>query len=251
MVTRDPNPDPAPAPAGCFATTHWSVVLAAGHGSETAAGQALETLCQTYWYPIYAYVRRRGYRVEDAQDLTQEFFAMLLRRNDFSRPDPSRGRFRSFLLTALNHFLTSDWQHRHTQRRGGGYAFRSWDHAEAERRYATEPESALTPEKLFERRWAAALLEQVMARLQAECRANGKIDVFEALKDSLWGQRTSPGYAELARRWDTTDDAIRAMAYRLRQRYRALIHAEIAQTVSSPEEIEAEVRNLVHALSES
>jgi RNA polymerase sigma-70 factor (ECF subfamily) len=154
------------------------------------------------------------------------------------------------LLTALNHFLTSDWQRRHAQRRGGGYRFVSWDHAEAERRYAMEPETALTPEKLFERRWAAALLDQVMARLEAECRANGKIDVFESLKDSLWGQRTPLSSAELAQRWGTTETAVRAMAHRLRRRYRALMHAEIAQIVSSPEEIEAEVRNLIGALSD-
>ncbi|MCP5522261.1 MAG: sigma-70 family RNA polymerase sigma factor [Verrucomicrobiales bacterium] len=241
---------PSTDPVGRFATTHWSVVLAAGRGPETTARQALETLCQTYWYPIYAYVRRRGYRVEDAQDLTQEFFATLLRRQDLSRPDPDRGRFRSFLLTALNRFLTSDWRRQHTQRRGAGYDFVSWDQSEAERRYLAEPTSVPTPDRLFEKQWAATLLERVLARLEAECRSNGKIAVFEALGDTLWGQPTSPGYAELAQRWGTTDNAVKMMAHRLRRRYRELIHAEIAQTVSSPEQIEAELRDLLDALSE-
>lgn len=232
-----------------FATTHWSVVLAAGHGSGPDAKRALEQLCGAYWYPLYAYVRRRGYGVEDAQDLTQEFFAMLLRKGHFGLPNPARGRFRSFLLTALDHFLVNDWRHRHTHKSGGHCTFLSWDGAEAERRYLAEPVSTVTPEQAFQKRWAITLLERVLANLRCECSANGKGELFEALKDSLWGEKTPFGFADLGRRWGMTESAVKGVAYRLRRRYRELLQTEIARTVTDPEEIKQELRDLIAVLS--
>jgi len=233
-----------------FATTHWSVVLAAGQASTPDARRALEQLCQAYWYPLYAYIRRRGYGVEDAQDLTQEFFALLLRKGQFALPDPARGKFRSFLLSALEHFLVNEWKHRQAGKRGGEYAFLSWDSEEAERLYAAEPVSTLTPEKVFEKRWAITLLERVLANLRQECQTSGKGETLEALKDSLWGEKTEVSYAELGARWGMSEGAVKGVAYRLRRRYRELLQAEIAQTVADPGEIDQEVRNLITALSE-
>ena len=235
--------------AAPFATTHWSVVLAAGHGSPPHAARALEKLCQAYWYPLYAYVRRRGHGVEDAQDLTQEFFALLLRKGHFALPNPARGKFRTFLLSALNHFLVNEWKRSHAMKRGGGCTTVSWDWQEAERRYAAELASALTPEQLFEKRWAITLLERVLASLREECRASGRGERFEALKDSLWGEKTEVSYANLGERWGITEGAVKGVAHRLRRRYRELLQVEIAQTVASPDEIEQEVRDLIAAVS--
>ena len=235
--------------AAQFATTHWSVVLAAGHGSAPDVTRALEELCQAYWYPLYVYIRRRGYGVEDAQDLTQEFFSLLLRKGHFLLPNPARGKFRSFLLTALEHFLVNEWKQRRTVKRGGAWTFLSWDGQAAERRYAAEPATTVTPEKVYEKRWATTLLERVLAHLRQECRASGKGETFEALKDSLWGEKTDVSYAELAARWGMTEGAVKGIAYRLRRRYRELLQSEIAQTVADPSEIEQEVRDLIAAVS--
>jgi len=232
-----------------FATTHWSVVLEAGHGSEAGARQALEALCRAYWHPLYVYVRRRGYGVEDAQDLTQEFFALLLRKEQFALPDPARGSFRAFLLSALEHFLANEWRHGQARKRGGGYTFLSWDQQEAERRYAAEPASALTPEQLYEKRWAITVLERVLARLREECHSSGRGEKFEALKDTLWGEKTEMTYAELGQRWGLSEGAVTAVAHRLRHRYRELLRAETAQTASGPEEIEQEMRDLTAAVT--
>jgi DNA-directed RNA polymerase specialized sigma24 family protein len=157
-----------------FTTTHWSVVLAAGQGSAPGAQEALERLCQTYWYPLYAYVRRKGYGAEDAQDLTQEFFARLLARNYLRVADRNKGRFRSFLLGSLEHFLAREWTKARAQKRGGGHRVLSLDGADAENRYLLEPVHDLTPERIFERRWATTLLEQAMSRLREECVAGQK-----------------------------------------------------------------------------
>jgi RNA polymerase sigma-70 factor (ECF subfamily) len=249
MASDNSEDVPASRAGVQFATTHWSVVLEAGHGSSTEAKAALEELCQAYWYPLYVYVRRRGYGVEDAQDLTQDFFALLLRKGHFALPNPARGKFRSFLLTALQHFLANDWNRSHAAKRGGDCSFCSWDQQEAERRYLAEPVSVLTPEQLFERRWAITLLERVLANLRKECLASGRVERFEALKDSLWGERTSVSYADLGQRWGTTEGAVKGAAHRLRHRYRELLEIEIAHTVASHEEIEQEVRDLIAAVS--
>ena len=249
MASHDSEDRSASHAAGQFATTHWSVVLAAGHGSAPGAVRALEELCQAYWYPLYAYVRRRGYGVEDAQDLTQEFFSLLLRKGHFLLPNPARGKFRSFLLAALEHFLANEWKRSHAVKRGGGCTFLSWDAQAAESRYAAEPATSATPDKLFEKRWATTLLERVLAHLRQECRAGGKGETFEALKDSLWGEKTEVSYAELGAGWGMTEGAVKGIAYRLRRRYRELLQAEIAQTVADPGEIEQEVRDLIAAVS--
>jgi RNA polymerase sigma-70 factor (ECF subfamily) len=249
MASDSSEDEPASRGAAQFATTHWSVVLEAGHGSSVAAQTALEELCQAYWYPLYVYVRRRGYGVEDAQDLTQEFFALLLRKGHFALPNPARGKFRSFLLRALQHFLVNNWNRSHTVKRGGEYTFLSWDQQEAERRYLAEHVSVLTPEQLFERRWALTLLERVLTNLREECRASGRVERFEALKDSLWGEKTNVSYADLGQRWGTTEGAVKGAAHRLRHRYRELLEMEIAHTVATHEEVEQELRDLITAVS--
>ncbi len=250
MTSDGSEASPERRTAAQFATTHWSVVLAAGHGSSPDARRALEELCRAYWYPLYAYIRRRGYGPEDAEDLTQEFFLMLLLKGHFSLPDPERGRFRSFLLTSLERFLSNERDRRRAQKRGGEYTFLSWDQNKAEHRYAADSTSTLAPEKAFEKRWAMTLLERVLANLREECRLNGKGEVFEALKDSLWGQKTEVSYAALGEQWEMSEGAVKGVAYRLRRRYRELLEVEIAHTVANPGEIEQELRDLVTAVSD-
>jgi len=234
--------------AGQFALTHWSVVLAAGHSESTHAQAALEQLCANYWHPIYFYVRRQGHSPADAQDLTQEFFARLLARNDLATVDRSKGRFRSFLLASLKHFLANEWDKAKAQKRGGGRVPLSIDGSAAENSYAFEPVENVTPEKLYERRWALALLQQVMSQLKAEYAREVKADVFEALKGTLTGEGRTAGYAQIAERLGSSEGAIKVAAHRLRRRYRELLRAEIANTVSGPAEIEEEVRALFAAL---
>ncbi len=231
-----------------FAVTRWSVVLAAGQSQSPQAREALEKLCTVYWQPIYAFVRRHGHSPADAQDLTQEFFSRLLQKNFFGGADPGKGKFRSFLLSALKHFLAHEWDKARAQKRGGGQAVLSFDVASAETTYRIEPVENVTPEKLFERRWALTLLNTVLARLRAEFEAEGKLEQFEALKSSLAGERRGVPYAEIAAHLRTSEGAVKVAVHRLRQRYRALLREEIAQTVSTPEEIEAEIRALFSAL---
>jgi RNA polymerase sigma-70 factor (ECF subfamily) len=249
MATESSKGDIEAPRVGQFATTHWSAVFEAGSGAMPDARRALEELCQTYWHPLYVYVRRRGYGVQDAEDLTQEFFALLLRKEHFALPNPARGRFRSFLLTAMQHFLTNEWSKRRAQKRGGEFHFVSWDQQEAERWFASETRSALSPEQLFDKRWAVTVLECVLANLQAECQTRGRGEMFEALKDTLWGESASLTYRELGERWDMSEGAVAAMAHRLRRRYRELLRAEAARTVSRYEEIEQEMRDLIVAVS--
>ena len=228
-----------------FDTTRWSVVRAAG-GPDSSAALAL--LCRAYWYPLYAFVRRRGYSAHDAQDLTQGFFAQLLARNDLATVDRARGRFRSFLLGALKHYLANEWDRAQAQKRGGGVALISIDDAEAERRYQDEPAEQITAEQLYDRRWALTLLDQVLAKLSAEMSIAGKSAQFEALKFCLTGE---PGaaYTEIAERLGTTEGALKVAIHRLRDRYRALLRAEIAETVGSEADVDDELRQLFAALS--
>ena len=213
-----------------FATTRWSVVLAAGH--RTAGGRdSFASLCQSYWFPLYAYVRRRGHAPEDAQDLTQAFFTRLMEKNWVAAADQTKGRFRSFLLTAMKHFLADEWDRERAQKRGGGIAPLALELATAEAQYAREPVDAETPERIFERRWALTLLDQVLARLRAEYERDGKAALFEALHPTLVGERTAQPYAELARSLDSSEAAIKSAVHRLRQRYRQLLREEIAGTV--------------------
>ncbi len=239
---------PAPS-AHWFATTHWSVVLAAGQGESLQARAALERLCQTYWPPLYAYIRRRGYEMHDAQDLTQEFFARLLARESLGAVAPGKGRFRSFLLAAVNHFLCDERDRATRQKRGGGCWIVSFEAQSAEARYRLEPVDALTPEKLFERRWALALLDQTLGRLEREFAGQGKAALFTVLKEFLLGGAPHPDYASAGARLGLNEGAVRVAVHRLRRRYGELFREEIAQTVANAEELEEEMRHLLAVLS--
>ena len=231
-----------------FATTRWSVVLAAGH--DTAGGrESLAGLCQSYWLPLYAYVRRRGYSPEDAQDLTQAFFTRLLEKHWIAGADQARGRFRSFLLAAMKHFLADEWDRERAQKRGGGVALLPLEFATAEAQYAREPADAETPDRIFERRWALTLLEHVLARLRAEYVRDGKGPLFEALHPCLVGERTAQPYADLAGTLGSSEAAIKSAVHRLRQRYRRLLREEIASTIDGDDRIDDELRHLFAVLS--
>ena len=232
-----------------FVTTHWSVVLTAGRNDTTRAHDALARLCQTYWHPLYAYVRRVGNSPHDAQDLTQEFFARLLEKNYLAAADESRGRFRSFLLAALKHFLANEWDKARAQKRGGGQIPISIDVGAAETSCHFEPADTTTADKIYERRWALTLLDHVLRRLREEYVRDGKQKLFEQLKPTLTEASRSVAYAEIARRLDTTEGAVKVAVHRLRQRYREILRAEIAETVAGPDEVEDELRNLFAALA--
>jgi RNA polymerase sigma-70 factor (ECF subfamily) len=225
------------------------VVLAAGHGDTTGAHDALAQLCKSYWYPLYAYARRGGCSPHDAQDLTQEFFARLLAGNWVAEADRQRGRFRSFLLSAMKHFMANEWHKAQAQKRGGGQPILSLDDDSAEHRYRLEPAEKATPESLFERGWALTLLDGVLARLEDEYRRTGKLAWLETIRPSLTTDREAIDYTAVAHKLGMTETAARVAVHRLRQRYRQLIRAEVASTVASPEEVEAEMRHLFQALT--
>jgi RNA polymerase sigma-70 factor (ECF subfamily) len=237
------------APAGCFLTTHWSVVLTARSSDTPRAQVALERLCRAYWYPLYAYVRRRGHSVEDAQDLTQEFFARVLEHHWLARADQAKGRFRTFLLTAMERFLANEWDKVRALKRGGGQSHIPLQLDTAETRYGVEPVDTQTPEQAFEYRWALALLDEVVGQLEAEYRARDQADLFAALKPCLVGDRASQPYTELAARLGVEEGAIKVAVHRMRQRYRELLRAEIANTVASPGEVDAEMHHLFTVLA--
>jgi RNA polymerase sigma-70 factor (ECF subfamily) len=227
-----------------FVPTRWSVVLQAGQTASPQVQDALSTLCQTYWYPLYAYVRRQGYTPHDAQDLTQEFFARLLEKKYLARIKREGGRFRSFLLTALKRFLAKEWKRAKAQKRGGKHTIISFDQKSAELRYDLELAHGLTPEKIYEQQWAQALLGLVLARLHQEYEALGKTKLFEQISQSLSNPRGAVPYATIACNLNTTGAAVKMAVQRLRGRYRELLRMEIAHTVSSPDEVEAEIRHL-------
>jgi len=243
------NRDSVPHGAREFATTHWSVVLTAGRRDSMQARDALARLCRTYWYPLYAYVRRQGHSPHDAQDLTQEFFARLLAKNYLGDVDRSKGRFRSFLLASLKHFLANEWDKAKARKRGGGQTFVPLEADTAETRYSLEPIDALSADKIFERRWALTLLEQALARLREEHVATGKVALFDLLKDCLTGESHSLPYSELGSRVGMGEGAVKVAVHRLRQRYRALLREEIANTVGSEKEVEEELRYLFAVLA--
>ena len=233
-----------------FTTTHWSVVLAAGRSASPAAGAAaLEALCRAYWYPLYAFIRRKGHDADEAKDLTQSFFARLLERDFIQHANPDRGRFRSYLLVALNRFLVDEWKRTSRQRRGGGHAPISFDAGTAEERYRHEPACPLDAEKLFERRWAMTLLEQVLARLEQEFVALGNAALFAELQVFLLGEKAETSHADIAAKLGLTEGAVKSAVYRLRRRYRDLLHEEIAQTLTTTDEVEEELRHLFAVLS--
>lgn len=249
MAAHDSQPDrlPSPGRGDRFATTHWSMVVSAGRGHSPEASRALATLCENYWFPLYAFVRRAGYAADDAQDLTQEFFARLLAQRFLTKADRRKGKFRSFLLAALKHFLADQWDRAHAQKRGGGQTVISFDSLDAETRYRLEPASDLTPEKMFEKQWALALLEQVLSRLHGELAADGKSALFEALKDTLTGVRSTT-YAAIGAELGMSEGAVKVAAHRMRRRYRNLLREEISQTVASSDEIGDEIRYLLSCL---
>ncbi len=233
---------------GQFATTHWSVVLSAGRDSSPNAHKALARLCQSYWYPLYAFVRRRGYPPEEAKDLTQDFFAHFLGKDCVKRVDPKRGRFRTFLLSSLDHFLCNEWDKRNAIKRGGGCTVVSWDEWQAEDRYQQEPHHDLSADRLFDRRWALELIGRVMDTLRREHERAGEKDLFEALHGCLTGDERAGTYRELAERLQVSEAAVRMRAHRLRRQFAQSLRAEVAETVAGAGELDEEMRHLFAAL---
>jgi RNA polymerase sigma factor (sigma-70 family) len=213
------------------------------------AREALSRLCQAYWYPLYSFARRRGHSAEDAQDLTQEFLARLLEKNWIGDADRDKGRFRTFLLTAMKHFLSDEWDKARARKRGGGVTLQPLQFGQAESRYNLEPLVDETPERIFEVRWAMALLEQVLNRLRTEYEKEGKAGLFAALHPCLIGERTSQPYAELAKSLGASESMVKSAVHRLRQRYRQLLRDEIAHTIAVPDEVDEEMRYLFSILS--
>lgn len=243
------NEDFPPVPAR-FCTTHWSVVLAAVRPDSPEAAAALEQLCRAYWYPLYAFVRRRGHGEEEARDLTQGFFHHLLENDALRRVAPDRGRFRSFLLAGIRHYLANEWDHAQRRKRGGGVTTFSLDARNPEERYRLEPVDDSTPERFFERRWAHAVLRRVVARLEAEQDTAERRERFAVLQPFLLLQPHEEGYEAAAQRLGLSVSAVTSAIHRLRLRFRELFRTEIAQTVADPADVDAEIRHLVQVLSQ-
>jgi RNA polymerase sigma-70 factor (ECF subfamily) len=232
-----------------FATTHWSVVLAARDTDSPEADAALAELCRTYWYPLYAFVRRKGHNPPDAEDLTQAFFARMLEKSYVAQADRERGRFRTYLLAALTHFLADEWDKARRLKRSGSREIISFDAASAEERYRLEPADQLDAAKLYERRWVTTLFDKVLARLEEEFRDSGKRELFEGLKSSLLAEESGSSYAQLGERLGLNEDAVKQAVHRMRRRYRELFREEIAQTLAGPGEVEDELKHLFAVLS--
>jgi DNA-directed RNA polymerase specialized sigma24 family protein len=232
-----------------FATTRWTLVLAAGDRSTPQADVALEELCRTYWYPLYAYVRRQGRSREDAQDLTQAFFACLLEKNYLERIRSDGGKFRSFLLVAMKRFLANAWDRATSQKRGGGIIPLSLDWQDADTRYQINPADDLSPDKLYDRAWALTVLERVITRLRDENSAEGKAKLYEQLKQFLMVGKSEISYVQAATALEMSEGALRVAVHRLRRRYRELLREEIAQTLSDPAQAGEEMQVLFSALS--
>lgn len=233
-----------------FATTQWSLVLSAGDAASPDSQEALAQLCEAYWYPLYAFVRRQGYEVAEAQDLTQGFFADLLERNFLDDVKQERGRFRSFLLTALVHYLSKQRERQQAQKRGGDRRILSLDFDAAENRYQDEPFHEVTAEQLFEKRWVLTLLDRVVATLRSEYACTGRSELFDCLKVYLTGEQPPESHREVAARFDMTESAVAVTVHRLRRRYRDLLRAEIARTVADPETLEDEIHSLFSTVRE-
>ena len=230
-----------------FPTTRWSLVVAAGDSKRKEIRSALASLCENYWYPLYAYLRRRGYSADQAQDLTQEFFIRVLEGRYLDRADPEKGRFRAFLLTSLKFFVADEEDRNRAQKRGGG-ALLPLEASSGEERYQREPAHNETPERIFERRWALSVLERVVEKLRDEFVRHGRLEHFERLKVFLLGHSDAP-YAALAREMNTSEGALKVVIHRLRKRYRELFRQEIADTVANPAEVESELRFLAAVLT--
>ena len=249
-TTPKPPSTPERSDAAGFAATRWTLVLAAARGEPSPrAAEAMSELCGVYWYPLYAYVRRRGHESHEAEDLTQEFFLRLLAKNCLAGVDREKGKFRAFLLASLKHFLANEWDRAQAKKRGGGQVVIPLDASNAETRYRLEPAHNLTPERLFERQWAITVLERVLARLKAESLTlSGGPAVFDTLKQFLTGSGAAASYGQVAAQLGMTVGAVKVAVHRLRRRYRQLLREEIAQTVAGPEEIDEEIRYLLSCL---
>jgi len=230
-----------------FPTTRWTLVVAAGDPHRKEARSALVYLCENYWYPLYAYLRRRGYSADEAQDLTQEFFVRVLEGRYLDRADPEKGRFRSFILTSLKFFVADEEDRRRARKRGGGTVV-PLEFSSGEERYQREPAHDETPERIFERRWALAVLDRVVEKLRNEFVHHGHAEHFERLKMFLLGQSDAP-YAALAREMNKSEGALKVAIHRIRKRYRELFRQEIADTVADPAQVESELRFLAAVLA--
>ncbi len=246
-VSEDPFPQ-SREQTSRFAATDWSLVLAAGGTDTEEARPAMSRLLETYWYPLYAFVRRAGRDPNDASDLTQEFLTRLLEGNSLSLADPTKGKFRTFLLTSLERFLVDQHRRENREKRGGGRTKFSLSMLDAEERYQLEPLDTLTPERIYERRWAMTLLDRALNRLEQESTTAGRGPLFAALKPLLAGEPVQGSYAEIAREIAMTEGSLKTAAHRLRRRYAALVRAEIAETLSDPNDIEEEVQHLFRSL---
>jgi len=246
----DKNPKySTPSGAGRFATTHWSVILAASDSASTQHEPALSTLCQTYWFPLYAYLRRRGFDTHQAEDYTQGFFAGILERKGLQKADPKYGKFRSFLLASLKNFLADEWDRAQAQKRGGNKKVLSLDFDTAANRYDREPAHHMSPEKLFERSWALTVLTRAMDRLKAESAASDKQQLFDCLKVYLAAEKEAVPYRAVAEELKMTEGVVKVTVHRLRRRYRELVRDEIAQTVATEAQVDEEIRDLFAALT--
>jgi RNA polymerase sigma factor (sigma-70 family) len=248
-LTSTNSTPPPPERADTFATTHWTVVLAAGDRATPQSARALEELCRTYWFPLYAYVRRRGHTHEDAEDLTQGFFARFLSRNYLEGLSSERGRFRAFLLASIKHFLANEWKSAHRQKRGGNTPPLSLDLQNADSRYQILAPNDLTPDKIYDREWALALLERVIGRLRDESAAASQDRLFDKLKPFLTVDKSAVPYAQAATELDIPENTLRVTVHRLRRRYRDLLRDEISHTLSDPSHVDEEMRALLTAFS--
>jgi RNA polymerase sigma-70 factor (ECF subfamily) len=244
------NPTQKMEAGGIFATTHWTAVLAAGHGGSQQSEVALEELCRTYWFPLYAYARRQGHSREDAEDLTQGFFARLLEKQYLEGVTSEKGKFRAFLLMALKRFMANEWDHANRQKRGGGVTPLSLDWQDAETRYQINPSHELSPDKLYDRAWAMVTLERVITRLRDEHTAEGKASQYEQLKPFLMMVKSDLPYAQAAAALNMSEGTVRVVVHRLRRRYRELLRDEITQTLTDPFQADDELRALFSALTE-
>jgi DNA-directed RNA polymerase specialized sigma24 family protein len=249
MLRADEKQESGSGNARRFATTRWSIVLAAGNRSSPQSASALATLCETYWYSLYEYVRRSGHDADDARDLTQAFFARLLEKNDLAAVKRERGRFRSFLLASLKRFLANEWDRQWAQKRGGGRPPFSIDFGAAEDCYRGEPSHELTAEKIFERRWAMVLLANVLARLEQKYVEAAKPTAFNRLKIFLTGEQPALTYGQIGAELAMAEGAVKVAVHRLRKRYREVLREEIEQTLADPEEVDQEIRDLFAAIS--
>jgi RNA polymerase sigma-70 factor (ECF subfamily) len=248
-MTSEHSTPASSAPGDIFATTHWTVVLAAGQRHTPQSDGALEELCKTYWFPLYAYVRRRGHKKPDAEDLVQEFFARFLEKNYLVGLRAERGRFRAFLLASLKHFLANEWDKSQAQKRGGGMVPLSLDWQTADTQFQVAATNEPSPDKAFDREWALALLAKVIERLQKECEVDGKAKVFDQLKIFLTAGKGALLHADAAKKLHMDETAVRVAVHRLRKRYRILLRDEISQTLTDESQVDEEMRALFGAFN--